>query len=271
MLYIAKVKAVSLTAAACLIVAGAGEVCRGPLAAGAAGGAEKDVEKIEPRKSHKYVSGKWEYSYGELKIFIGGGRNPSHWGGELTYDGQSVQPQEKQDCIRTPWGWLAYCNPGKSGHYPAWEVLDGEPAADRILPDPVAKLKEPGGQPAGDKPRPVTPEFRKQVEALATQLSHDDFGVRDTATKKLIELGKDVVPILDGLALTDPETKARVAEVKRALGAAQPVAVADPEEEVKRRLRDRQRLDEQRAPKQKLREEQLKELLRRQELQRQQQ
>jgi RNA polymerase sigma factor (sigma-70 family) len=175
MMFIAQLKTAALVTAACVVVAGGGVIVakemltppatpvsaqaepkglppptpatedsgRNAPAAGAAG-------KIEPHKPHKYVSGKWEYDYGELKIWSGGGRNPSCWGGQLTYDGSKPTlppfPKSLDYSVRTPWGWLVYrhCG-GKSGHAPTWEVLDGEPAADRVLPDPAAVTAAPEG------------------------------------------------------------------------------------------------------------------------------
>jgi formylglycine-generating enzyme required for sulfatase activity len=61
---------------------------------------------------------------------------------------------------------------------------------------------------------PLTEEQRRRVAELIPRLGNDEYAVREKATRELIALGKDILPILEGIKSDIPEIQGRLESVR---------------------------------------------------------
>jgi formylglycine-generating enzyme required for sulfatase activity len=63
----------------------------------------------------------------------------------------------------------------------------------------------------------LTDEQRRRVAELMPRLGNDEYAVREKATRELIALGKDILPILEGIKSDNPEIQGRLESVRSTL------------------------------------------------------
>src|SRR5262245_51218218 len=75
------------------------------------------------------------------------------------------------------------------------------PRADEPEPRPMAKQK-------------VDEKLQEKIKELVAQLGHDDFSVREEATKKLAEIGRPAVPaVREAAKSNDAEVRMRARRI----------------------------------------------------------
>jgi formylglycine-generating enzyme required for sulfatase activity len=64
------------------------------------------------------------------------------------------------------------------------------------------------------KPQPLNDDLRRRVTELIDRLGSDEFTARDQATRDLIALGREILPLLEKVRTDDAEVRSRLAVVK---------------------------------------------------------
>ncbi|MGD0899575.1 MAG: hypothetical protein ABR915_17230 [Thermoguttaceae bacterium] len=146
------------------------------------------AEKPDLTKPGTYKSGDWEYRYytnGPAK------RNPVVKG-TLVFQGQEMgDPKDGSRSVLTPWGLMTWRGVGRSHGWSGW-----------LLENDVPKSAEP----------PPKPD-EETITQLIRQLNHDNFEVREKATKDLMAMGEAAHPLLKEMLQcpdTAIETRSRI-------------------------------------------------------------